>query len=139
MQLLKSKTNKVIFCFDGDAAGLKAAKASFSVAAPLLDESFSVDYVFLPEGYDPDSLLRQHGKVGMQQCLEGRLSLAEAAFSVFSADKNIAIPEGRAHVLAQVKPIVQSIPCFRVRENFCRAMQTALDLHELNIQEYMEI
>ena len=68
-----------------------------------------------------------------------KLSFPEAVFSVFSSSEDIEIPEGRAHVLAHVKPIVQAMPCFSVRENFCHVMQAALGLHGLNIQEYMEI
>lgn len=63
-------TDHVIFSFDGDAAGRKAAKRAMDLSLPLLDDAQKVSFVFLPEGEDPDSLVKKSGALAFEEMLK---------------------------------------------------------------------
>ncbi|RRD63799.1 toprim domain-containing protein [Comamonadaceae bacterium OH2310_COT-174] len=135
LQLLKQKTRRVVFCFDGDFAGAQAAKASFNVVAPLLGDGFSVDYAFLPTGHDPNSLLEENGAAGMRQCLDERMDFYDAVFKLFSDGENLNIAEGRARVLALVKPIGKAL---KEKKTLCEVLQRSLRMDGEEVYEYMD-
>ena len=61
-----------ILCFDGDAAGRRAAFRAVETVLPHLKPGFSVQFAFLPDGLDPDDLIRQHGAAAFQEILSTR-------------------------------------------------------------------
>ena len=72
-----SHTQEVIVCFDGDEAGRRAARRSLSAILPELTSGKSVRFMFLPEGCDPDSLVREKGKSGFEEMLNESLSIVQ--------------------------------------------------------------
>ena len=72
VQLLWRMSPEPILCFDGDAAGRKAAHRAMDTAIPLLKAGFSLRFAFLAEGLDPDDLLRQRGPEALRSLLDRR-------------------------------------------------------------------
>ncbi|MFO7808385.1 DNA primase [Guyparkeria sp.] len=70
LDLLYRQTERVVFCFDGDAAGRRAAVKALSVALPLMQDGRDLRFAFLPEGEDPDSFVRAHGQSGFNRFVE---------------------------------------------------------------------
>jgi DNA primase len=114
--LLRSVDN-LVFCFDGDAAGRKAAWRALEVALPLIPDHKSVRFLFLPQGEDPDSFIRGQGRVQF----EARLGQAEPLSSFLLGELRgryaLESAEGRAQFLAAAKPYVLQLtaPALRVQ------------------------
>lgn len=88
------------FCFDGDKAGRRAAAHALEVALPLVRDGHDVRFLFLPEGHDPDTLVREQGQEGFEALLDEAEPLSRYFLRMLEADLNIATAEGRA-ALAQ--------------------------------------
>jgi len=89
-------TPEPTLCFDGDAAGQRAASRGLDRALPLLKAGRSLKFAVLPAGEDPDSLIGRQGNVAMQAVLDGAKPLAEVLFAQELASKPIDTPERRA-------------------------------------------
>ncbi len=107
-KLLKLADN-VVFCFDGDAAGRKAAWRALEVSLPVLADGKVVSFLFLPAEDDPDTYVRRLGKEAFQREVEGAKPLSQFLFAELGAHVDMASEEGRARFLAQAKPLVAQI------------------------------
>jgi DNA primase len=107
-KLLKLADN-VVFCFDGDAAGRKAAWRALEVALPLLADGKVVSFLFLPAEDDPDTYVRRLGKAAFLTAVAEAKPLSQFLFAELSARVDMATEEGRARFLAQVKPLIAQI------------------------------
>lgn len=85
-----------LLCFDGDAAGRRAATRAAELALPLLSPERSISFVTLPEGEDPDTVVRAHGAEAFRTLLRGRRSLSEALFYLLRDAIGDKTPEQRA-------------------------------------------
>lgn len=110
MDILFRQVNEVVFCFDGDQAGLKAAWKALDLALPLMEKERSVKFLFLAEGEDPDSTVRKEGVTGFNQRVLNALSLSE--FLLQGLQGKLTFPvnsiEGRQQLVALAEPYVQS-------------------------------
>jgi DNA primase len=93
-------TSEIIFCFDGDEAGRTAAWRALQVIFPLMHDSLQVRFLFLPEGEDPDSLIRKEDKPQFEKRLDSALSLSAFFFQTLSRQSDMNTMEGRAQFAA---------------------------------------
>jgi DNA primase len=107
-KLLKLADN-VVFCFDGDAAGRKAAWRALEVGLPVLADGKVVSFLFLPSADDPDTFVRREGKAAFQKAVDEAKPLSQFLFAELAAHVDMATEEGRARFLAQAKPLVTQI------------------------------
>ncbi|HUQ27016.1 MAG TPA: DNA primase [Usitatibacter sp.] len=107
-KLLKLADN-VVFCFDGDSAGRKAAWRALEVALPVLADGKLVSFLFLPAEDDPDTYVRRLGKPGFVKALEEAKPLSQFLFAELASHVDMANEEGRARFLAQAKPLIAQI------------------------------
>ncbi len=105
----------VIFAFDGDAAGRKAARRALEAALPVLADTRRIDFLLLPEGEDPDSLVKAHGADALAAELGRALPLSRWFIRSLSDGKDLHTAEGRAALLAEAKPLVASMPAGALR------------------------
>lgn len=89
------QTDKLVFCFDGDEAGKRAARRAMENALPALRDGRQVYFIFLPEGEDPDSFVRKNGQAPFTEA-KNRLALSAFLFESLGAGLDLATPEGRA-------------------------------------------
>lgn len=110
VQKLLRQTDRVVFCFDGDNAGRKAAWRALENALPLLQDGKALDFLFLPQDEDPDSYVRHFGKERFEQLLdEDAVPLTGFLLSELSSKVDMQSDAGRARLLHSAKPLLSQI------------------------------
>lgn len=110
LQLLLRSAPELIFCFDGDPAGREAAWKALQVALPLATGGQSLRFLFLPEGDDPDTLIRAEGREGFEQRLQRTQPLSELLFHHLAAQVDMISADGRARLATLAKPLIAQVP-----------------------------
>ena len=100
----------LVFCFDGDAAGKKAAWRSLEQCLASLKEGRLARFLFLPEGQDPDSYISEFGGEAFEQQVDQASTLTEYLFETLLTECNIKTLEGRAQFLDRLRPYFMQIP-----------------------------
>lgn len=103
-------TQLVIFCFDGDQAGQKAAWRALEAALPLLSQGRQVQFVFLPQGEDPDTLIRTEGQGAFEARLEKAVPLSDVLLNNLQRRVNLGSVDGRARLVELARPLISKIP-----------------------------
>jgi DNA primase len=101
--------DELVFCFDGDAAGRKAAWRALEVSLPLALDHKPVRFLFLPEGDDPDSYVRRHGSDAFEERVRDSQTLSEFLLGELRGQADIRSAEGRSRFLMAAKPHLQKI------------------------------
>jgi DNA primase len=109
LQKLLRLADNVVFSFDGDSAGRKAAWRALETALPVLADGKVVSFLFLPPEDDPDTFVRREGKAAFQRALAEAKPLSQFLFAELTARVDMANEEGRARFLAQARPLVTQI------------------------------
>ena len=107
--------DRVVFSFDGDAAGRRAAWRALENALPLLSDTKQLDFLFLPPEHDPDSFVRAEGLEAFEVCVRDALPLSSFLLKELAQRADITTPEGRARMQAELKPLVQQMPDIALR------------------------
>jgi DNA primase len=107
-QLLRSAP-EVVFCFDGDRAGKEAAWRAAENALPMLGGNHELKFMFLPDGEDPDSLVRKEGADGFNQRVLQAQSYSDYFFSSLQSRVDISSMDGRARLVEITKPFLSHI------------------------------
>jgi DNA primase len=110
LELIFRTCGEVIFCFDGDRAGRDAGWKALQTTLPVMRDGREVRFLFLPEGEDPDSLVRKEGREGLEQRLDQALPLSEFLFQQLTAQVNMQTIDGRAHLAELAKPLLERLP-----------------------------
>ena len=128
LEKLYRATPEVVFCFDGDRAGREAAWKALQVALPLMRDGRQARFLFLPEGEDPDSLVRQIGTEAMRDKVGEAQPLSEFLFDRLSADVDMNTLDGRARFGELARPLLARLPTGLFRDMMNQALQTRLGL-----------
>ena len=110
LQALWQVSPEPVLCFDGDAAGTRAAARAAEISLPLLAPERSLRFVTLPPGEDPDTLIRQKGARGFQALLDAAQPLSDALFGLIVGGKLPDQPEARAALRNRLATTAQTIP-----------------------------
>jgi DNA primase len=102
--------SRLVFCFDGDKAGRNAAWKALNVTLPLMRDGRSARFLFLPDGEDPDSLVREEGKEKFELRLEQAQPLSEFFFNKLQIDIDMTSMDGKAELSNIAMPMIQEIP-----------------------------
>jgi DNA primase len=102
-------TDHVIFAFDGDAAGLKAARRALEVVLPVLGDDKRASFVLLPGGDDPDDLIRRDGPVAFETELGRALPLSRFFERCVTEDRDLSQAEDRAAMMAAARPLLETM------------------------------
>ncbi|WP_243042705.1 DNA primase [Dyella sedimenti] len=100
----------VVFCFDGDRAGRAAAWKALESALPRLRDGRQAYFLFLPEGEDPDTLIRKEGKDGFEQRLKAATPLSEYFFGELAHEVDVGSLDGRARLAERARPLIARLP-----------------------------
>jgi DNA primase len=130
---LLRQTDRVIFSFDGDAAGQRAAQRALEATLPILTDDKEIRFLFLPPEHDPDSYIRQYGAAGFEHAIAQAMPLSGFFFKFASDGNDLSTPEGRAKTHHLAKPLLQSMPAIALRSQLLRelANRTASSTSEL--------
>jgi len=115
----------VIFAFDGDAAGRKAARRALEATLPVIGDDRRASFVLLPQGEDPDSLIREHGAGALEAELARAQSISQWFLACVAEGRDLQQPEDRAAAIAAARPLLESMPAGALRMQLVRALGEA--------------
>ncbi|TDK38967.1 DNA primase [Rhizobium deserti] len=127
LELLWRMTPQPILCFDGDGAGLRAASRAADLALPFLKPGRSVSFALLPDGKDPDDLVRHEGRAPFDKVLAEARPLVEMIWQREASSGSYDTPEKRAELEARLKQIVSVIADENVRRHYQQAVRERLN------------
>ncbi len=122
VRMLLRQTDKVIFSFDGDAAGQRAAQRALEACLPLMSDDKQIRFLFLPTEHDPDSYVRAYGAVAFEKAVQEAMSISSFFFKVASDGHDLTTPEGRAQTHHAAKPLLLSMPPIALRTQILREL-----------------
>ncbi|EAT12787.1 DNA primase [Bermanella marisrubri] len=134
LQKLFKIAPEIVFCFDGDEAGRRAAKRGLELVLPIIEDGQQIRFMFLPEGEDPDSLVRKEGKDGFELRMQDADGLSEFLLQTLKDDiDDPASLEGRARLAKLAAPLIKNIPGIALRSLFWQDLKehTHIDVDEL--------
>jgi DNA primase len=109
-EMLFRSAPDVFFCFDGDRAGRQAAWRAVESVLPRMRDGRQAFFLFLPEGEDPDSLVRSEGEAGIGQRMQEAMPLSEFVLRTLAEDADLATLEGRSRLAERARPLLDSVP-----------------------------
>ena len=122
VQKLLRQTDNVIFSFDGDGAGRRAARRALDASLPYATDDKSVKFLFLPTEHDPDSYIRANGTEAFARQVQEAMPLSQFLLKEVSADNDMNTPEGRARTQFDAKPLLQALPASGLRLQIVRSL-----------------
>jgi DNA primase len=103
-------TDAVIFSFDGDAAGRRAAGRALEAALPHATDIRSIRFLFLPPEHDPDTFVREQGAAAFEHAVAAAVPLSQQLLAHAAQDCNLETAEGRSRMLSQARTLVEQLP-----------------------------
>lgn len=143
LQTLFRTVKEVICCYDGDRAGRDAAWRAMDNALPLIQDGYSLKFVFLPDGEDPDSLIREQGQIAFENILDNATPLSVFLFDHLSLQVNMNSLEGKSKMIELFQPYLNKLPDSTLKDSiltelankFARGNEKRLEeLRKKNIQ-----
>ena len=131
--------DELVFSFDGDSAGRKAAWKALEVALPLAPDHKPIRFLFLPEGEDPDTFVRKNGKDAFEALVRQAQTASQFLLSELRAQSDLDTPEGRAKFLAEAKPYVHKVAAPALRIQLINAVADLGRIDEGEIRQLMEL
>ena len=127
LALLWKMTDEPVLCFDGDGAGIRAANRAADLALPLIGPGRSISFALLPDGKDPDDLVKNDGRAPFDRVMAQAKPLAEMIWSRESQSGTFDTPEKRAELEARLRQITAVIADESVRRHYQQAMRERLN------------
>jgi DNA primase len=122
VQKLLRQTDMVIFSFDGDKAGRRAARRALEACLPHVTDNKTIKFLFLPTEHDPDSYVRAHGKEAFEQEIHEAMPLSQFLIKEVVGEHDLQSPEGRARAQFDAKPLLQSMTPTALRLQIVRGL-----------------
>ena len=122
VRMLLRQTDKVVFSFDGDSAGQRAAQRALEACLPLMSDDKEIRFLFLPSEHDPDSYVRAYGAPAFEKVIKEAMSISSFFFKIVSEAHELTTPEGRAHTHHAAKPLLLSMPPIALRTQILREL-----------------
>ncbi len=128
-------TNEVVFCFDGDKAGRAAASRALDASLTTMADGRTVKFLFLPEGEDPDTLVRKIGPDKFETMISMAVPLEDQLFDTAAEGLNIRTMEGRATFSKRAAPMLDKLPKSVFRELMFENLATRTGLSRTILQD----
>jgi len=133
VRMLLRQTDRIVFSFDGDAAGQRAAQRALEACLPLMSDDKEIRFLFLPTEHDPDSYVRTYGAPAFEKAIKEATSFSNFFFRIVSEGHDLTTPEGRAQTHHAAKPLFLSMAPIALRSQMLRevAIRTSSTAAEL--------
>ena len=136
VQKLFRFTDAVVFSFDGDAAGRRAARKALDAALPWASDTRSIKFLFLPSEHDPDSFIREKGREAFAQEVHKALPLSRFLIEAASQDCDMGTAEGRARMASQARDLWAALPDGALKRQLLAELA---DLVQIDSRELLQI
>jgi len=139
VQKLLRQTDQVVFSFDGDSAGRRAARRALDACMPLVNDTKTIKFLFLPTEHDPDSYVREFGADAFQQAINDAMPLSQFLINLVSQDNDLTTSEGRAHTQFEAKSALQSMEPSSLRLQIVRSLAQLTHTTPMEIETMFEL
>ena len=139
VQKLLRQVDRIVYCFDGDNAGRKAAWRALENSLEALPEQKTIGFVFLPEGDDPDSFVREHGREAFERLIVEALPLSEFMLRELAAQCDMTSAEGRAKLIADAKPLLLRLQTPLLRLQLVKRLAEASGFSQQEVERLCEL
>ncbi len=128
---------ELVFCYDGDAAGKKAAWRALENSLPILRDGVQARFLFLPDGEDPDTLIRQEGQQAFEQRLNHASTLADFMLHHLSEDLDLNSADGCGRLSEKAKPLIGKMTDGVFKDLLFKQLSTMVGLSKTNLQQHI--
>lgn len=128
-------TDAIVFSFDGDNAGRRAARKALDAALPLATDTRSVKFLFLPSEHDPDSYIREHGAEAFANFVKQAVPLSKFLIDAASAECDLTTAEGRARLSSQARPLWSALPEGALKRQLLGELAAAIGIGNADLMQ----
>ena len=139
VQKLLRQTDHVVFSFDGDSAGRRAARRALDACLPHANDDKFIKFLFLPTEHDPDSYIRQFGADAFEQEVRGAMPLSQFFMREMISDNDLTTAEGRAKTQFDAKPMLQGMQASGLRLQIVRNLAQVTQTTPAEIEALFEL
>jgi len=139
VQKLLRQTDMVIFSFDGDKAGRRAARRALEACLPQVSDNKTIKFLFLPTEHDPDSFVRERGFEAFEQEIHEAMPLSQFLLREVSGEHDLSSPEGRARIQFDAKPMLQAMTPSSLRLQIVRGLASQTQSTPAEIEALFEL
>ncbi|AXA94894.1 DNA primase [Massilia sp. YMA4] len=139
VQKLLRQTDTVIFSFDGDKAGRRAARRALEACLPHVSDDKTIKFLFLPAEHDPDSYIREYGAEGFEQQIVEAMPLSQFLLREAAGEHDLGEPEGRARVQFDAKPMLQAMTPSALRLQIVHGLASMTQSSPGEIEQLFEL
>ena len=139
VQKLMRQVDRIVYCFDGDAAGRKAAWRALENSLEALPEQKSIGFVFLPDGEDPDSYVRSFGTEAFERLMRQATPLSEFLLRELASHCDMTSAEGRSKLVAEAKPLLTRLQTPLLRLQLVKRLAEASGFSQAEVERLCEL
>lgn len=139
VQKLLRQTDEIVFCFDGDDAGRRAARRALENSLGQLADGKHLRFLFLPQGEDPDTYVRQQGKAAFEALFDNAVPLSQFLLQELAKQSDLSVAEGRANLVHLAKPLLKQIQALGLRLQIVKALAEASRLAPDEVERLCEL
>ena len=139
VQKLLRQVDRIVYCFDGDSAGKKAAWRALENSLEALPEQKSIGFVFLPEKDDPDSFVRNQGKEAFERMITQAVPLSEFLLRELSSRCDMTSAEGRAKLVSEAKPLLGRLQTPLLRLQLVKRLSEASGFSQSEVERLCDL
>ncbi len=136
VRALMRQTDRIIFSFDGDAAGQRAAKRALEACLPMMADDKEIKFLFLPTEHDPDSFVRERGAPAFEEAIRQAMPLSSFLIQVANEGHDWNTPEGRAQTQHTAKPLLLSMPAIALRAQLIRELAQRIGITPAELESF---
>lgn len=136
---LMRQTDDIIFCFDGDTAGRKAAWRAAINALPALSDKLKLSFLFLPAEHDPDSYVREFGREQFEREIKSALPLSAYLMQELSGHHDMGTHEGRVRFLDEAKPVLQQLQAPKLNLMLRKRVAELAEITQVEVESLLKL
>jgi DNA primase len=137
IKTLSRNSHLIIFCFDGDKAGFNAAIKALNITLPLITADMTIKFLFLPDGEDPDSLVKKEGKLKFEERIKNATNLSEFLFSHLKGDDFKSV-EGKTKFMQKAGKLIELVGYSVYKEQLIQGLSVEVNQNIESVKKHIQ-